>query len=316
MTGSGLHYCLNLPVTVLLDYGQETQTACPRRCLSRDAPWKRGTGYFLRCRRPVSFVSVDPTGSRALSPSNPWVLLHAQPPTFGYSGEGSPVEPDYAKSAFRYTRWINTKHTRSGHVFQGRYKAILVEADRYLLELVRYIHLNPVRAGFVKDPADYPWSSHRAYVGREELPWLWTDWVLSYFAKRVHTCRQRYAAFVQEGKGEGHREEFHKGGEDGRVLADDQFLEHVLGLANKPQPKVALAAIIRCIGEHYGVCEEELRGPARTRRLAEVRRLIGWLARHFGAASTQEVATYFHRDASTLSRHLGKIDAGMRGRDG
>ena len=228
----------------------------------------------------------------------------------------APLSQIMQNLAFRYTRWINTKHTRSGHVFQGRYKAILVEADRYLLELVRYIHLNPVRAGFVKDPADYPWSSHRAYVGREELPWLWTDWVLSYFAKRVHTCRQRYAAFVQEGKGEGHREEFHKGGEDGRVLADDQFLEHVLGLANKPQPKVALAAIIRCIGEHYGVCEEELRGPARTRRLAEVRRLIGWLARHFGAASTQEVATYFHRDASTLSRHLGKIDAGMRGRDG
>lgn len=228
----------------------------------------------------------------------------------------APLSQIMQNLAFRYTRWINKKQTRSGHVFQGRYKAILVEADRYLLELVRYIHLNPVRAGFVKDPAAYPWSSHRAYIGREELPWLWTDWVLSYFAKRLHTCRQRYVAFVQEGKGEGYREEFHKGGEDGRVLADDQFLEQVLGLENKRRPEVALAAIIRCLCENCGVCEEALRGPARTRSLAEARRLIGWLARHFGTASTQEVATYFHRDASTLSRHLGKIDAGMRGSDG
>ncbi len=60
--------------------------------------------------------------------------------------------------AFRYTRWVNKRQGRVGHLFQGRYKAILVEAQSYLLELVRYIHLNPVRARLVEEPAAYRWS--------------------------------------------------------------------------------------------------------------------------------------------------------------
>lgn len=218
--------------------------------------------------------------------------------------------------SFRYTRWINTQQARRGHLFQGRYKAILVDADQYLLQLIRYIHLNPVRAGLVNDPVAYAWSSHRAYVGREELPWLSRDWVLSYFAKRATTARHRYAAFVQEGKDEGHRAEFHQGGEDGRVLADDEFLERVVGMEHKPRPVVALPAIITCMSRAYDVNVKDLRGPARTRVLSEARRTIGWLARHFGTATIQEVASYFHRDASTLSRHIGKIDARVRSRKG
>jgi putative transposase len=65
-----------------------------------------------------------------------------------------------------------------GHLFQGRYRALLVDANSYLLELVRYIHLNPVRAGLVDEPSAYPWSGQRAYLGEEVLPWLTTEWVL------------------------------------------------------------------------------------------------------------------------------------------
>ena len=218
--------------------------------------------------------------------------------------------------SFRYTRWINSQQSRRGHVFQGRYKAILVDADEYLLQLIRYIHLNPVRAGLVKDPAAYPWSSHRAYLGREVLPWLSRDWVLSYFAKRATTARDRYAAFVQDGKGEGQRAEFHQGGDDGRVLADDRFLEKVLAREKKPKPGVTLLAIIACISRAYDVNVKALRGPSRARELAEARRTIGWLARHFEAATTQEVAIYFYRDASTFSRHIEKLDVEVRRRKG
>ena len=129
-------------------------------------------------------------------------------------------------------------------MFQGRYKAILVDADNYLLELVRYIHLNPVRAGIVENPHDYAWSGHRAYLGIKVLPWLETDWVLSQFAKRLKTRRQRYEAFVRAGKEEGYRQEFHHGGEDGRVLADNRFLEQVLGKTVQPSPAVSLDEIV------------------------------------------------------------------------
>ena len=66
--------------------------------------------------------------------------------------------------SFRYTRWVNWRQGKTGHLFQGRYKAVLIDADTYLQELTRYIHLNPVRAGMVRETYKYPWSSYRAYL--------------------------------------------------------------------------------------------------------------------------------------------------------
>src|SRR5919106_2076133 len=107
--------------------------------------------------------------------------------------------------AFRYTRWVNKRQGRVGHLFQGRYKAILVEAESYLLELVRYIHLNPVRARLVEEPAAYRWSGHRTYIGQAPVSWLTTDWVLSHLAGTERVARRRYAAFIAAGQGEGYR---------------------------------------------------------------------------------------------------------------
>lgn len=100
-----------------------------------------------------------------------------------------------------YTQRFNAKHRRVGHVFQGRYKAIVVQKETYLLELARYIVLNPVRARMVRSAKDWPWSSYRPSAGLAECPaWLETDWVLSAFsAKRVEAI-EGYRAFVAEGK--------------------------------------------------------------------------------------------------------------------
>lgn len=100
-----------------------------------------------------------------------------------------------------YTQRFNRRHGRVGHVYQGRFTAILVDRDGYLLELARYVVLNPVRAGMVKDPARYPWSSYRASVGTAPSPsWLSTDWILGQFAKTRVVARRRYAVFVADGK--------------------------------------------------------------------------------------------------------------------
>ena len=100
-----------------------------------------------------------------------------------------------------YTQRFNRLHARVGHLFQGRFKAILVERDSYLLELARYIVLNPLRARMVKSVARYPWSSYHATVGQVDRPsWLHTDWVLSQFAKGRAVAQRRYAAFVLQGK--------------------------------------------------------------------------------------------------------------------
>lgn len=101
-----------------------------------------------------------------------------------------------------YTQRLNRLHGRVGHVFQGRFKAIVVDRDSYLLELCRYVVLNPIRAGMVIQIEHYAWSSYPATMGRVGCPaWLETDWVLGQFAKVRAVAQHRYAAFVAEGEG-------------------------------------------------------------------------------------------------------------------
>ena len=99
-----------------------------------------------------------------------------------------------------YTQRFNRRHGRVGHVFQGRYKAILVQKGAYVLALSRYVVLNPVRARMVDDPVDWPWGSYRAMIGREPAPiWLATDWMLSQFGRERAQAMRAYRHFVREG---------------------------------------------------------------------------------------------------------------------
>jgi len=215
--------------------------------------------------------------------------------------------------SFRYTRWINRRKRRIGHLFQGRYKAVLVDRDSYLLELTRYIHLNPVRAGLVKRPGQYRWSGHRAYLGNSELPWLTTDWVLSQFAKGVSAARRRYEAFVSEGAQEGHREEFHRGNGDGAILGDDRFVETVLH--SKPDSisrGMSLNRLVARVGEEYNIDEDRLAGVSRNRRAAEARAAVGYLSMHTRCATLTEVAKRFGRDVTTLSKGVQRMAERIR----
>lgn len=103
-----------------------------------------------------------------------------------------------------YTQVYNHRHGKVGHLFQGRFKAILVDADNYFLEVCRYVDLNPVRAGVVRRPGDWPWSSYRAHTGRAEVP-RWLDSAALYRRLAPHAPfrqgPQRYAQFVAEGRG-------------------------------------------------------------------------------------------------------------------
>ena len=100
-----------------------------------------------------------------------------------------------------YTQAYNRRHHRVGHLFQGRFKAVLVEKETHLLELCRYVVLNPVRAKVVPHPRQWAWSSYRATVGEAERPaYVTVDWTLGQFAKQLHTAQERYRVFVAEGR--------------------------------------------------------------------------------------------------------------------
>ena len=99
-----------------------------------------------------------------------------------------------------YTTYFNIRHGRSGHLFQGRFRAILVEKDSYGEALSRYIHLNPVRAGLVKNPLEYGWSSYRYYTGEAREPeWLTTAFILGYFGGHDRSAHRKYQRYVEEG---------------------------------------------------------------------------------------------------------------------
>lgn len=98
-----------------------------------------------------------------------------------------------------YTTYFNVKRKRAGHLFQGRYKAILVEADEYATELTRYIHLNPVRAKMAAKPEDCPWSSYRSFIGHGKAPeWLKMEFILGCFGKRAADAMKKYRVFVED----------------------------------------------------------------------------------------------------------------------
>ena len=124
-----------------------------------------------------------------------------------------------------YTQRFNRRHGRAGHVFQGRYKAILVDKNAYLLELARYIVLNPVRAGMVRSPRDWGWSSYRATVGQEKAPeWLQSEWLLAAFGRRKGQAIEGYKRFVAEGK---HQPSPWQALRNQVYLGDERFVERM-----------------------------------------------------------------------------------------
>jgi len=136
-----------------------------------------------------------------------------------------------------YTQWYNNtrKEKRYGHLFQGRFKAILVERGSYLLELSRYIVLNPVRAKMVNDPYDYPWSSYRAMIGYYEAgEWLEVNWMLSQFSKQKKRAIDKYRTFVEEGIGNSSPLVNLQGQ---LVLGSEQFVTKALSKLPKDQQK-------------------------------------------------------------------------------
>ena len=209
--------------------------------------------------------------------------------------------------SFRYTRWINSSYKRMGHLFQGRYKALLVDKDSYLLELVRYIHLNPVRASLVDDPDEYEWSGHRSYLGKEHIPWLTCDAVLAQFGSTVKEGREQYARFVMDALDEKHRPEFHQGGDDSRVLGEDHFLQQVMVQTDEVAVKISRGDLRAFVAREFEIDLRDLCSVSRKRNLTEARGVAAWLVAETGQHTLAELARCMHRDPSALSLQAKKV---------
>jgi len=200
-----------------------------------------------------------------------------------------------------YTQWYNGKYRTVGHLFQGRYKAILCDKKVYLLNLIRYIHLNCIRAGLVKEASAYKWSSHRIYLGVEESKLIDTDFVLSQFASGRKRAIKLYEQFVLEWIGEGKREEYYRT-VDQRFLGEEDFINGVKGVIGEESLMEEITLrdksfgdILQKVSELTGVGEGELRGRTRSRRLTEVRSIFVKLCLMRTSYKRKEIARYLGR---------------------
>lgn len=179
-----------------------------------------------------------------------------------------------------YTQQFNRRHKRVGHVFQGRYKAILVERDEYLLELCRYIVLNPVRARMVRSAKDWRWSSYRATAGLVDgIDGLSIDWVLGHFGKQRKRAIEGYKTFVREGKNQASPWQKLK---NQVYLGSDEFVEHAqcqlrddqsLDDIPKPQklaPVKSLAFFVEKYSRNEGMARAYLSGHYSLAKVGEV----------------------------------------------
>jgi hypothetical protein len=208
--------------------------------------------------------------------------------------------------------YFNRKYKLVGHLFQGRYKDILCDRDSYLLELVRYIHLNPVRSKIVTDPVDYAWSSHGDYLNSgtaKGTAMVQSEWILNQFSPNLAQARRKYEEFVLEGIGAGHRDDLYDVKEQ-RFLGNDQFVEKInrsLDLNPPAKIRVDMSAIETAVSRRYKYPVELLHSRTKEHRGSFARSVVAYLGQELGTVRLNEVAARYGRDQVTLSLGIKRL---------
>jgi len=215
---------------------------------------------------------------------------------------------------FGYAGYFNRRYGEVGHLFQGRYKAILCEKDTYLLELVRYIHLNPVRAKIVKKPEDYTWTGHLTYLGKGTDSLIDEGFVLEQFSDNRSSARRRYRQFVWEGMSSGHEEKYYRV-KDQCYLGGESFIDRV-EMERKVSEgwvyDIPLEAISHEVSRTVGITEAKMHSGTRDREGVRGRSIVAYLARKTAGYTVKEIADYFKRSAVTIGEGIIKIEELVR----
>ena len=219
-----------------------------------------------------------------------------------------------------YTSYFNWRHGRSGHLFQGRFKGHLVEEEGYFRQVSRYIHLNPVRAGMVTRPRDYPWSSYPGYVrSRRAVGWVTYDRVLAEFGSNLADARRAYARFVSAAVDDPPPSPFAKA-VGGLLLGSEAFVTRIRRmLQDRPddaalpqlrqlQPRPELLRIVEKVANHFGHDPADWRAGKRVNDVS--RALATYLARHrFGYPATQVAAVLGYRSHGGVLTAVKRIES-------
>ena len=271
-----------------------------------------------------------------------WVLMDSHIHLLFRSGQHG-ISAVMRKLLTWYAQYFNRRHNRTGHLFENRYKSILCEEDAYLLALVRYIHLNPVRAGIVntlKELDRYPWSGHSALMGNAKHDWMDTGYILSQFGARKKAARNAYHRFVGEGMGMGRVPELTGGGlirskggwsqvvsarrrgqreeYDERILGSGDFVSAILAeVEEKTRRQLkfrrtgkTLAKIVEEGCEKGRISGNELRGGSRRRKVSAVRARVAKRAVDELGLSLAEIARHIGVTTSSIAKAVARLEEG------
>lgn len=241
-----------------------------------------------------------------------------------------------------YAQYFNRRHRRTGHLFENRYKSVLCDEDAYLLALVRYIHLNPVRAKMVttlEEMDRYPWSGHRAIIGKDGYAWMDTGRVLAQFGTSKRKALREYRRFIAEGMEQGRIPELTGGGRvrtaggwsqvvalrrrgrveesDERILGSGDFVTRILKEAEEHQLrqtklKRAGASIHKILEEECRkrqISPIEVQKGRRRRPVSEARAAIAYRSRVELGLSAAEMARHLGVNTSCITRAIARLEA-------
>ena len=223
-----------------------------------------------------------------------------------------PLSKIFQNLAFRYTRLFNWRHKVIGHLFQGRFKSVLVDSRCYLKRLLRYIHLNPVNANMVDDPLNYHWSSHRAYMMQGGFTWLTKDKGLMEFGECRSEAMQNFHKFVMGGIGLGEDKVFETGFTDG-ILGDDEFVESIKERFDVEEFVFTdMGTLLNIVCDWYDVDVSELKKPGLSHRNSHIRSMAAIMARDFEGTTLRELADFCGREASGMSKAAARLESRIK----
>ncbi len=242
-----------------------------------------------------------------------------------------------------YAQYYNRGHKRTGHLFSNRYKSVLCDEDTYLFALIRYIHLNPVRAKIVKTLEEldkYPWSGHSVMMGNSRRTWMDPEYVLAQFGENRRVAKKAYRRFIEEGmtikqskeltggglvrsyggwsqveamRRRGQKEEF-----DERILGGGEFVQAVLKEAEDRQVRqlricqsgTTIETIIREECAKGGISEKEIKSGSRRQLVSRIRAKIAYRSREELGLSAAEIARHTGVSTSAIIRAIEKVVKG------
>ena len=274
-----------------------------------------------------------------------WVLMDNHAHLLFKSGQDG-ISAVMRKLLTWYAQYFNRRHKRTGHLFENRYKSILCDEENYLIALVRYIHLNPIRAQIVKTIEEldrYSWSGHGTIIGTTKYPWMDVDSVLSQFSDGKRKAISQYRRFIMEGLGTERQPELTGGGlirsqggwsrvlalrragqkeeSDERILGSGDFVHAIIRETEERQlrqtrlrrSRKGIGGIIREECGKHGVNEEELVQGSRRRKVSETRAVIACRCKQELGISGAEIARHLGVNTTSINRAVEKAD-GLLGR--